>query len=183
MCREFGMVDLWFRIFVLFWLLEIEFFFLRFLVVFGYLHFLRKPGSSFNCSLPDEWLTGHKVWECYSRVRSLFQLQSHSGSVSLSNVIVLWKGTISVIVSINLILLHLDIILIYRVMALPSFTEASHFADILIVTISFLFSGYLYSYDEIYKATQNGYLLICCFQFLTKSGIYEFWNWFDDRTW
>lgn len=68
-------------------------------------------------------------------------------------------------------------------MALPSFTEAAHFADILIVTLSFLFLGYLYSYDEIYKATQNGYLLIRCFQFLTKSGIYEFWNWFDDRTW
>lgn len=21
------------------------------------------------------------------------------------------------------------------------------------------------------------------FQFLTKNGIYDFWNWFDDRTW
>jgi hypothetical protein len=21
------------------------------------------------------------------------------------------------------------------------------------------------------------------FQFLSKNGIYEFWNWFDDRTW
>ena len=25
--------------------------------------------------------------------------------------------------------------------------------------------------------------LTCWFQFLTKNGIYEFWNWFDDRTW
>ncbi|KAM1061945.1 hypothetical protein ACFX14_026240 [Malus domestica] len=24
---------------------------------------------------------------------------------------------------------------------------------------------------------------LCWFQFLTKNGIYDFWNWFDDRTW
>ena len=40
------------------------------------------PFSKFH----GEWSTGHKVWECNSRVRSLFQLQSHSGLVPFSNV-------------------------------------------------------------------------------------------------
>ncbi|KAF3623015.1 hypothetical protein FXO37_32073 [Capsicum annuum] len=25
--------------------------------------------------------------------------------------------------------------------------------------------------------------MLCQLQFLTKNGIYDFWNWFDDRTW
>lgn len=29
----------------------------------------------------------------------------------------------------------------------------------------------------------DGNCIVCLFQFLSKNGIYEFWNWFDDRTW
>lgn len=57
----------------------------------------------------------------------------------------------------------------------------NHFAlGIGVLKSSILFCQFV-SYPKIYIFCPWWYYLL--FQFLTKNGIYDFWNWFDDRTW
>lgn len=50
-----------------------------------------------------------------------------------------------------------------------------------------LLFGFVYKRALISKAVVSLIILFIIFlplfQFLSKNGIYEFWNWFDDRTW
>lgn len=70
-------------------------------------------------------------------------------------------------------------------MALINFKPLLLYCNInyLIIIVIFFLSFHLIIVMRYRRAMQKDDEHICYFQFLTKKGIYDFWNWFDDRTW